>query len=189
LEAIVLKKLSDEDLVFEITTNKNTELFAVLYDRFSKVVYNKCYGFANSKEEAEDLTQDIFVRLFVKLETFRGNSKFSTWLYSFTYNFCVNYVQRSHHKKKEKVTVITDQIKEADAWLEIEDTQLFELKSEKLAKAMSLIEAKDKMILLMKYQDDMSIKEIKEALNIGESAVKMRVKRAKQKVISAYKEL
>jgi RNA polymerase sigma factor (sigma-70 family) len=189
LEAIVLQKLSDEVLVFEIATTNNVALFAILYDRFSKVVYNKCYGFANSKEEAEDLTHDVFVRLFVKLKTFRGDSKFSTWLYSFTYNFCVNYVQRSHYKKKEKVTVVTDQIKEEDVWEEIEDAQLYELKSAKLAKAMSLIEPKDKMILLMKYQDDMSIKEIKEALNIGESAVKMRVKRAKQKVISAYEEL
>ncbi|MGK0414258.1 MAG: RNA polymerase sigma factor (sigma-70 family) [Polaribacter sp.] len=188
MEAIVLQKLSDKELVFEIATTNNAELVAILYDRFSKVVYNKCSGFANSNEEAEDLTHDVFVRLLVKLKTFRGDSKFSTWLYSFTYNFCVNYVQRSHYKKKEKVTVVTDQIKEEDVWQEIEDAQLYELKSAKLAKAMSLIEPKDKMILLMKYQDDMNIHEIKEALNIGESAVKMRVKRAKQKVISAYEE-
>jgi RNA polymerase sigma-70 factor (ECF subfamily) len=51
------------------------------------------------------------------------------------------------------------------------------------------MEPKDKMILLMKYQDDMSIKEIKEALGVGESAVKMRIKRAKQKVVSIYGEL
>ena len=110
-------------------------------------------------------------------------------MYSFTYNFCVNYVQRNDHKKKEKVTVVTDQIKEDDVSEEIEDAQLFELKSEKLAKALALIDVKEKAILLMKYQDDMSIKEISEALEIGESAVKMRVKRAKQKVVRTYEEL
>ena len=181
--------LTDEELVFKIVETNNSQLFANLYDRFSKIVYNKCYGFAKNKEEAEDLTHDVFIRLFLKLKTFKGKAKFSTWLYSFTYNFCVNYVQRNAHKKKERVTVVTDVIKDDDVSVEIEDSELFALKSEKLAKALELMDAKDKMILLMKYQDDMRIKEIKEALDIGESAVKMRIKRAKQKVISIYGDL
>jgi RNA polymerase sigma-70 factor (ECF subfamily) len=101
----------------------------------------------------------------------------------------VNYVQRNAHKKKEKVTVVTDVIKDDDVEQEIDDASLFALKSEKLVQALALMDPKDKMILLMKYQDDMSIKEIKEALDIGESAVKMRIKRAKQKVVSIYGEL
>ena len=189
MKTISVHKLSDQELIYKIVESNNTQLFAILYDRYSKVVYNKCYGFSKNKEEAEDLTHDVFIRLFVKLKTFKGNSKFSTWLYSFTYNFCVNYVQRNAYKKKEKVTVVTDQIKEDEALDEIDDATLFELKSEKLAKALELIEPADKMILLMKYQDDMSIKEIKEVLDIGESAVKMRIKRAKQKVVKMYQEL
>ena len=189
MKTIVLKKLSDEELVFNIIETNNSELFAELYDRFSNVVFNKCFGFSKNREEAEDLTHDVFVRLFVKLRTFKGTSKFSTWLYSFTYNFCVNYVQRNSHKKKERVTVVTDQIKEDDAFDEINDAYLFDLKSEKLAKVLTLIEPTEKMILLMKYQDDMSIKEIMTVLNIGESAVKMRVKRAKAKVVKIYGEL
>ncbi|MFK8060056.1 MAG: RNA polymerase sigma factor [Polaribacter sp.] len=189
MKTIYVKTLSDEDLVFKIAETNNSQLFAILYDRFSKVVYNKCYGFSKSKEEAEDLTHDVFIRLFVKLKTFKGNSKFSTWLYSFTYNFCVNYVQRNAHKKKEKVTVVTDNIKDDDFSQEVEDATLFELKSEKLAKALALIDPADKMILLMKYRDDMSIKEIQQVLEVGESAVKMRIKRAKQRVVRTYEEL
>lgn len=189
MKTISVNRITDEELIIKIVETNNSQLFALLYDRYSKVVYNKCYGFSKSKEEAEDLTHDVFIRLFVKLKTFRGNSKFSTWLYSFTYNFCVNYVQRNAHKKKEKVTVVTDQIKEDDSLDEIDDATLFELKSEKLAKVLELIEPSEKMILLMKYQDDMSIKEIKEVLEIGESAVKMRIKRAKEKVVKMYEEL
>ena len=189
MKTLVLKKVTDEDLVFKIIETNNAELFAELYDRFSRVVYNKCYGFSKSKEEAEDLTHDVFIRLFVKLRTFKGNSKFSTWLYSFTYNFCVNYVQRNSYKKKEKITVVTDQIKDEDVFDDIDEPNLFELKSEKLVKILALIEPAEKMILLMKYQDDMSIKEIMEVLKVGESAVKMRVKRAKAKVVKMYDEL
>ena len=189
MKTLVLRKVTDEDLVFKIVETNSSELFAELYDRFSKIIFNKCYGFSKSREEAEDLTHDVFIRLFVKLRTFKGNSKFSTWLYSFTYNFCVNYVQRNAFKKKEKVTVVTDQIKDENIFDEIDDANLFELKSKKLAKALTLIDPAEKMILLMKYQDDMSIKEIMEALQVGESAVKMRVKRAKAKILKTYDEL
>lgn len=181
--------LSDEELVSKIVEKNDTHLFAILYDRYAAVVYNKCYGFSKSKEEAQDLTHDVFIRLFVKLRTFKGRSKFSTWLYSFTYNFCVNYVQRNKEKKKEKVTIITDNIKEDSNEDEIEDAALFELKADKLAKALEKIAVSEKTILLMKYQDDMSIKEISEALELGGSAVKMRLKRAKEKVVKAYNAL
>jgi len=183
-------KLTDEELVRQIVEKNDTHLFAVLYDRYGSLVYNKCYGFSKNKEEAQDLAHDVFVQLFVKLRMFKGKSKFSTWLYSFTYNFCVNYVQRNSAKKKERVTVVTDVIKDEDInEYEEDDTDLFQLKSDKLAKALKIIDVEDKMILLMKYQDDMAIKEIQESLDLGASAVKMRIKRAKEKVILAYNNL
>lgn len=183
-------KLGDEDLVKIIVETNNSQLFAILYDRFAQRVYNKCYGFAKNKEEAQDLTHDVFIKLFVKLRTFKGKSKFSTWLYSFTYNFCVNYVQRNSLKKQEKVTIVTDTIKENDTNLEeIDDTDLLQLKSEKLAKVLNILDPNDKVILLMKYQDDIPIKEISTLLELGESAVKMRLKRAKERVIKIYNKL
>ena len=91
--------LSDEELVKQIVADNDPMLFGKLYDRYAKMVYNKCYGFAKSEDEAEDLTQDVFLQLFIKLRTFKGKSKFSTWLYSFTYNFCVNYVNRNKQLK------------------------------------------------------------------------------------------
>lgn len=179
--------LSDNELVRRIVKTNNTQLFAVLYDRHVSSVYNKCYGFASSKEEAQDLTHDIFIKLFVKLRTFKGTAKFTTWLYSFTYNFCVNYVTRNNYKKNEKN--IESEIPDLDNEEDTSEADLLELKAEKLVKAIEIIDASDKIILLMKYQDDFSIKEISISLEIGESAVKMRLKRAREKVISVYKKL
>ncbi|PKH49294.1 RNA polymerase subunit sigma-70 [Tenacibaculum sp. Bg11-29] len=180
-------KITDEDLVFEIIRTNDRELFALLYERFYRLVYNKCYGFSKNKHEAEDLMHDVFIRLFFKLKTFKGSSKFSVWLYSFTYNFCVNYVNRNSYKKKQKITVITDRIKDNND--EVNDITFFELKSEKLKKALAIIPVSEKNILLMKYQKDMSINDISEILALGHSAVKMRIKRAKQKVIKVYSKL
>ena len=180
------QKLSDEDLVKQIALTKDSILFAELYDRFAPKVFNKCLGFAKSKVEAEDLTHDIFIKLFVKIDSFKGNSKFSTWLYSFTYNFCVNYVQRNAYKNKEQVKEVV--IKE-DTAAEVSDNELLQIKADKLNMVLSAIDPKDKMILLMKYQDELSIKEIQEVLGIGQSAVKMRIKRAKESAMEVYNKL
>ncbi len=176
--------MSDEELIEKIIRTNDSNLFSQLYDRYVGVVYNKCLGFSKSKEEAQDLTHDIFLKLFIKLRTFKGKSKFSTWLYSFTYNHCVNYVQRDSEKKKPKVPI--DDYLEKFSSEEVSEESLLSLKSEKLAKALEIIDPNDKVILLLKYQDELSIKEIQEVLGIGKSAVKMRIKRAKEKVFITY---
>ena len=181
-----IHQLSDEELVKDIVLTKDGTLFAELYDRFASTVYNKCLGFAKSKVEAEDLTHDIFIKLFVKLDTFKGNSKFSTWLYSFTYNFCVNYIQRNSYKNKEQVKEV---VVSENSVEEVTDYDIFQIKADKLKRVLSIIDPNDKMILLLKYQDELSIKEIQTILNIKESAVKMRLKRAREKVMEIYKNM
>ena len=179
-----IKLLSDEELVKEITVSKKSILFAELYDRYAPLVYNRCLGFVRSKMEAEDLTHDIFLLLYVKLNTFNGKSKFSTWLYSFTYNFCINYIQRNTHRKNSKIQKV-ETIK--DISIEVTDYDILQLKTEKLKKVLSIIDPNHKMILLLKYQDGLSLKEIQTILEISESAVKMRLKRAREKVMELYK--
>jgi len=178
---------TDEELVAEIVLTKNTGLFSVLYDRYSKTVYNKCLSFVKDDNEAQDLTQDIFLKLFIKLPTFNGKSKFFTWLYSFTYNFCVNYVTRDVHKKIEKQSISIDE--RDNLLIEIDDYSLFQLRVDNLQKALEMIAPEDKMLLLLKYQDAISIKELSKVLDIGESAVKMRLKRAKARIIKKYNEI
>jgi len=179
-----INKISDEDLVKLIVKTNDTLLFEVLYDRYAMLVDNKCYGFAKDSDEAKDLTQDVFLKLFVKLASFKGKSKFSTWLYAFTYNHCVNYVTRNTAKKIEKQSV--DYQKIEDISDSIEDYSFHQMKVDKLKIAMNLISPDEKMILLLKHQDYLSIKEISSVLDIGESAVKMRLKRAKEKLVNVY---
>lgn len=182
------KDISDEELVKKIVEKKDSTMFGVLYDRYAKMVYNKCYGFAKSQKEAEDLTQDIFLMLFVKLGSFKGKSKFSTWLYSFTYNFCVNYVNRDKGRKiSDKASTIEDT--EYKLSVEVTDESLLDLQVEKLKRALGLIETEEKALLLLKYQDGVSIKELESIMEIGSSAVKMRLKRAKARVIETYNSL
>jgi RNA polymerase sigma-70 factor (ECF subfamily) len=182
-----LRLLSDEELVEKIVSTNNTLLFGILYDRYADRIYTKCSGFARSDDEAEDLTQDVFLTLYLKLGSFRGISKFSSWVYSLTYNFCVNYVSRN---KGRKISEQSEQLHGQDYLaIEAEDRSFFHMRSDKLRTALDRIPADDKTLLLLKYQDDVSVKDLAALLNLGESAVKMRLKRAKARTLATYNAL
>jgi RNA polymerase sigma-70 factor (ECF subfamily) len=175
--------LTDEALITEFKNTQSTALFGEVYDRFSKMVYNKCYSFVRNEDEAKDLTQDIFLKLYTKIDSFKGNAKFSTWLYSFTYNYCINYVTRNKNKKYEQrySTFYEYEHIEDDAKHDTIDNF-----NEKFNYALSQISPQEKSILILKYQENISVKKLEELLGIKSSAVKMRVKRARERFALHY---
>ena len=179
-------KLTDEAIVELIITSKDPLLFKVLYERYVFMVFNKCLSFSKNNQEAEDICQDIFMKLLIKIKSFKGDSKFSTWLYSFTYNHCVNYYHRNKFKKYEKNILNIEQISDEVPMQTGGDDLEKRLKLKKLKIALGLIPNEDKEILILKYQDFKSIKDLMELHNAGESAIKMRLKRAKEKLLGMY---
>ena len=169
----------DSELIEKINASSDAFWFGVLYDRHEKIVYNKCLSMLKNQTDAEDLTHDIFIKVFISLKQFKGDSQFKTWLYTITYNFCISFLR----KKKTQSIDYEENIPDSADDTDIEDQEMFRLKIEQLQWALEEIKPDEKAILLMKYQDDMSLKDIHEALDITESAVKMRLKRAKAKVI------
>lgn len=167
-----------------IVEENRHEEFGLLYDRYAEKVYHKCISFVKDVDLAQDLAHDVFLKTFINLKKFQGKSKFSTWLYSLTYNFCIDYL-----RKNNKVMVNNDDllVNIPDDDDEKNERELMSIASERLSAVLDVIPADDKMILLMKYQDELSIKEIQAALEVSESAVKMRVKRAKAKAVEVYK--
>lgn len=123
----------------------------------------------------------------MNLASFKGNSKFSTWIYSITYNYCIDYLRKKQKERKQVSTYSTesDELRESmEDVLEFES--LRQIKTERLLELMNKVSVDDKMILLMKYQDNLSIKQIQSIFNISESAVKMRINRAKGKIKKLY---
>ena len=179
------RSLNDEELVKTIIETKNTLLFGIIYDRYANKIYTKCAGFSRSDAEAADLTQDVFLMIFVKMGGFKGDSKFSSWVYALTYNFCVNYVNRNKERKMSEKSENLD-ANDSSLSINVEDRSLFHMRSDKLKRVLEQIAPEDKAILLLKYQDDVPIKELCAILNIGESAVKMRLKRAKTRLTETY---
>lgn len=182
------KKLTDIELVEKIKISQDSQLFGILYDRYSNKVYNKCFSFVLNESEAKDLTQDIFLKVFLKLDLYKANkASFSTWLFVITYNFCVNYVNRE--KKKNRTEDLDDHEFHLSNNEAVSIKEINTLDPDKLNEALQLLAPEEKSILLLKYQDDVPIKELMLSFDIGESAIKMRLNRAKAKVVGIYKTL
>ena len=173
------QKLSDEELIAAITQEGESDLFGLLYDRYSDKVYRKCISFVRDEDIAKDMVQEVFTKVFTQLEKFKGKSRFSTWLYAITYNYCVEF-----YRKNSRYTTVD--IDEGPDIAEKEDgnSEFLSFRVEQLKKAMDMVGNEDKTILLMKYQQNVSIKELMNYLNISESAVKMRLARARKRVKS-----
>jgi RNA polymerase sigma factor (sigma-70 family) len=177
-----IKKLTDEDLVEKIVQTGNTDLFGELYDRYSDKVYRKIISMLKNKEESRDLSHDILIKTFLSLSKYEQKAKFSTWLYMITYNGCIDYI------RKKKRIVSEEYIDKEEKYNEFDEEEGLEIDLVRLEELLELIPVEDKTILLMFYQDEMSIKELQDYFEVGESAVKMRLLRARNKLKSMYEQ-
>jgi RNA polymerase sigma factor (sigma-70 family) len=186
-----LKKYSDDELISCILATGENVFFGELYDRYSDKVYGKCILMVKDLTIAQDLAQDILVKAFTKLNTFQGKSSFSTWLYQVSYSHCIDYIRKNKNIYKEELEEDKFQdVKSEDHDIDdVHDKVLLEMKIEDVRKILGELKAEERSLILMKYQDDMSIQDLSEMFNLSISAVKMKLKRTRDKVKERYFEL
>jgi RNA polymerase sigma factor (sigma-70 family) len=159
--------------------------FEQLYERYADKVYRRCFSFVKDGAKAEDFTHDIFIKLIVKLGTFKEDARFSTWLYSITYNYCMDQLRVA---KKRGEIYSDEELEMADS---VDLHSVFDeadIEVKRLNRAMDYLSADEKSILMMKYQDDLSIRDIADIFRVTESAVKMRLLRSREKLRKRYLE-
>lgn len=176
------KSISDEALIQKIVFENRTELFDIIYQRYLVKVTDKCYSFLKNKILAREFANDILIKTYEKLTAFKGNSKFSSWLYSITYNYLIDYLR----KKKQLHYPNWNLSNEIPEIIDESESDVTELSYENLMAIFEKIHPEEKALLLMKYQDGISLKEIASSLTISEDAVKMRLKRARARVVYLY---
>lgn len=162
------KGLSDNEIIRKIKQEHDTNLFEILYNRYSGKVYDKCISLLKDPLLAQEFVQDIFCRVFERLADFRGESNFSTWLYAITYNNCIEYLR---NKKKLNYPEWNVSHEMPDV---IDELNEKEINSDRLMKILELIHPEERALLTMHYIDNMPITYIQTALKISESAAKMR---------------
>jgi RNA polymerase sigma-70 factor (ECF subfamily) len=176
-----VKTFSDEELAEQYLKTRNNYFFELIYHRFSRKVFGKCMALLKDESLAQDATQEVLMKVLLNLSKFKGGSKLSTWIYSITYNFCIDFIRK---RKKLQFSNLDDSEELRDTYdEEVEDKVLLEVKYDVMKEAMEKIPADDKAVLMMKYMDNMSIIDICEVLDKSESAIKMKIKRAKLKLV------
>lgn len=181
------KDMKDLEVIHSYLESQASNCFSLLYSRYASKIFSKCISLLKDEALAKDATQEIFTKIFLNLSRFGEKSKFSTWVYSITYNYCIDYIRKMKKKdlfsdEMEKVADVVDEGPEVDE-------ELLQLEVGQLREVLDNIPIGDKTILLMKYQDELSIREIAGMLGKTESAVKMQIKRAKERAKKTKKEL
>lgn len=181
--------LSDKELIHEIIINNKAFLFSILYKRHYRNIYNQCKLLLKNNQEASDVTQNIVLKLYHYLSSFENKSSFSTWIYRITYNECIDHL-RKVKKNKFNYSINDEQYYAFNELLYEKETDdednegesLKELHLKQLNILIDSLNEKDQLVIQLKYLQRQSIKQIASLLNLSESAVKMRLKRAKEKL-------
>ncbi|TXF88619.1 sigma-70 family RNA polymerase sigma factor [Neolewinella aurantiaca] len=169
----------DNELVAAIQAGKQ-HLLSELYKRYEKKVYYRCLGVVKDKSLAQDLAHDVFIKVFANLNKFKGTADFSFWIHAITYNHCVSYLRKAKRLRFDPIEPGVDQVDDGDEALT--EKIVHDLQITQLDHLLSSLPREEELLLLMRYQDKMQIREIATILSIGESAVKMRLSRSRNRL-------
>jgi len=165
----------------------DTSSFAVLVDRYKDLVYTLSFRMLKSKEEAEEVSQDVFLKVFKSLSKFKGESKFSSWIYRITYNTCLDKIRK---QKRDPIVVTIDEFTEhqvntidnaLDKLIEKEHKQLIQ-------DCLQLLPSDVGFLLTLYYFEEQSIEEISKIIGISTANVKVKLFRSRKKLASILRE-
>ena len=178
--------ITDDQLIKQILAG-DTNVFSVLVDRYKDLVFTLALRMVKNREEAEEVSQDTFVKVFKNLNKFKGKSKFSTWIYRVAYNSCLDRIKRI--KREYNVVSIDEftehQVKTMDNALQ--QMEVHEHKQE-IQKCLQLLPSEDGFLLTLFYFEDQSLEEIAKVVGLTANNVKVKLFRSRKKLATILKE-
>ena len=174
-------KFQDDNETIRRVLSGDVAAYASLVAKHKNLVFSIVVKIVNNREDAEEISQDVFLKAYQSLNTFERKSKFSTWLYRIAYNAAIS---KTRKKKVEMVaieeTVITnystDEIGRNMNELEENDRQLI------LEKALQRLPEEDNLLITLFYKNENSIEDISDITGLSDSNVKVRLHRIRKKL-------
>ncbi|WP_339917651.1 RNA polymerase sigma factor [Yeosuana marina] len=165
----------------------NSNAFSVLVDRYKDLVFSLALKMVKNREEAEEVAQDTFIKVYKSLSQFKGDSKFSTWIYKVTYNTCLDRLKKN--KREQHVVPIdefnTNQIKSLDNAL---DAMQDKERIQAIQDCIGLLPSDDAFLLTLFYFEEQSLEEIANVVNLTTNNVKVKLFRSRKKLTTILKE-
>lgn len=159
----------------------NVNAYTMLINKHKSMVYSICYKIVRKSEEAEELAQDTFLKAYEKLDKFRGEAKFSTWLYRIAYNAAISMTR----KRRLEVHALDDSTianyseSEAHQNLDLID---YEEQQQMLQLALNTLSDEDYTIIHLFYLKELSVSEISTITGLSEANVKVKLHRIRKKL-------
>lgn len=172
-------ELQDELIVARIIAGER-RLFGLLYQRYRARITALAFGMTGHREEAEDLTQEIFLRVYQRLGTFQGQAKFSTWFYRIALNHCLNHCRNERRRRtkpnREQAVMLVElrAVEQADATLLRKEIQ------QSIRSALLSLKPEIRVLLLLKEIEGLSYHEIAERLDWSSGTVASRLNRGRR---------
>lgn len=174
-----MHQLQDEDII-QMVLQGNQHAYAILVERYSRFVYTLALRLLSNVEDAEESTQDVFIKAYKSLSTYKADSKFSTWLYTITRNTCIS---RTRTNKQLLVSKDEEQLNLlggfADSTMQLQERAS---KKQLLNKAIQLLPADEAQVITLFYIHEQTMDEISAILDITNSNAKVRLFRARKKL-------
>lgn len=170
-----------EDIIIDKIIQGDKSACRIIIDKYKSFVFNLAFRIVNNREDAEEVTQDSFIKAFRYLESFNRKAKFSTWLYRITFNTAVS---KTRKKKVEKNSIndVPEEMLPVDAF----EKSFNLLKEQQQKKYISIILAKlsaeERGLVTMYYLEEMPMEDISDATGLTKSNVKVKIHRARQKL-------
>lgn len=159
-------------------TLQNHENISKLIDDYGLSILHLAYSFVRNRQTAEDLSQEIFIKCFEKLDSFKGESNIQTWLYRIAINHCKDYL-RSWHYRKVQVSEYASTLFSKNE-VGPEDLYLKKINNTELINDIFKLPVKYREIIILYYFHEISLKEIAEINSINLNTAKSRMTRAKE---------
>lgn len=166
--------------------------FEVLVNQYQKSVYRISYRYVGSEEDAKDVTQEVFVKIYKNLSNFKFESKFSTWIYQIASNTAIDFL-----RKRKETYSIDAEIEEKDGAMRAEvpdhnkedrPEEVLERKEQmdEIQRAITKLSSEHREVLILRAYGELSYDEMSEVLGVSLGTVKSRLKRARENMKELY---
>jgi RNA polymerase sigma-70 factor (ECF subfamily) len=169
--------MSDEQLIKDIISG-NQAAFKNLMEKYQLQVFRTVMGFVHLKEDAEEVTQDIFVRVYQSLSSFHHDAEFSTWLYRITVNTSLNFL-RSNRKNRLLQSLEAIFSHRSEKKTPLEELEHAE-RDRRIRMAIDALPEKQRMAFILSRYEELPQKKIAAVMNRSEGAVEQLLQRAKE---------
>lgn len=181
----ILKDLPDISIVQRVLDG-DTDAFGMLVDRYGSMVFQVVHRITGHREEAEDLSQEVFLRAFRQLSQFRGDAAFSSWLYRIAWNLSMDRLDKKRKEAWIDLDELTDthnrNLPSAEPFDQMDAME----RRQALVREVDRLPPPDQLLIELYYREEKTVKEIAWILGMGESNVKIRLHRIRKKLKSRF---